>query len=325
MNFLQSALDVIEIETQAILALSKSIDHHFEKACQLILNCSGKVIVCGMGKSGIIGKKIAATLSSTGTSAIFLHPSEALHGDFGMIQKQDLFLAISHSGYTEELIKLLPAIENKSIPLVAICGQLDTPLTKAAHAKLIYPNHQEACPLGLAPTTSTTLALVLGDALAIALLKGRNFDEKAFAINHLGGSIGKKFLTAYELAHTNESLPCIIETCALHDALIEVSIKKLGMTCVVNQKQELVGVFTDGDIRRALMNKIDIYQTKVLDVMTKKPKTIDSTTSAIDALKLMQTYSITSLILINDEHHPIGIVHIHDLIAAGIPNTGSSF
>lgn len=319
MNFIHHALDVIETELNALAALPQSINNDFERTCQLILNCSGKVIVCGMGKSGIIGKKIAATLSSTGTSAIFLHPSEALHGDFGMIQKQDLLLAISHSGYTEELTKLIPAIKSKSIPLITICGQDDSPLVKASNAKLIYPRHQEACPLGLAPTTSTTLALVLGDALAITLLRAKNFDEKGFALNHPGGSLGKKFMTAFELAHVKNDIPIVYEQDSVQNSLIQVTSKKLGMTCVVNQQQQLIGIFTDGDIRRALLNKIDIYQIPVLDVMSKNPKTITKETLAIDALHLMQNHSITSLIICDNEKKPIGVIHIHDLLSAGIP------
>lgn len=324
MNFINIALNVLEIESQALLNLNKHIDEQFQKACEILLHCSGKVIVTGIGKSGLIGKKIAATLSSTGTPAIFLHPTEAAHGDFGLIQQGDVVIALSHSGYTEELCKLLPAIEKRMVPIIAITSQSNSFLAQASQAHITYGNIQEACPLGLAPTTSTTLSLVLGDALAVALLHAKNFKEADFAFNHPGGSLGQKFILSMELAHTEEQLPIITESRSFQDCLWEVTRQKLGMTCVVNEKNQLTGVVTDGDIRRCLMKQMDVYQTITRDIMNPHPKTIGTDTLAIDALKIMKNLSITSLIIINSEYQPVGVLHIHDLLKAKFPNTGES-
>jgi arabinose-5-phosphate isomerase len=317
MNFINIALNVLEIEASALSNLHQHIDEDFQKACEIILSCQGKLIVTGIGKSGLIGKKIAATLSSTGTPAIFLHPTEASHGDFGVLQNTDVIFALSHSGYTEELCKLLPSIQKQNIPIVSITSQKYSPLAKASQAVLTYGTPPEACPLGLAPTTSSTLALVLGDALAVALLKAKNFREEDFAQNHPGGSLGQKFIPSLQLAHTLEHLPKIQAHSNLHDCLIEVSSKKLGMTCVTNAQDKLVGVVTDGDIRRCLMRQIDIYQTQTQEIMNPSPKTISQNTLAKDALKMMKDLSITSLIIIDKDNCPIGVLHIHDLLKAG--------
>lgn len=222
MNFNKIALNVIETEAQAILNLTQSINEQFQKACELIINCQGKLIITGLGKSGLVGKKIAATLSSTGTPSIFLHPTEALHGDFGLIQSNDIVLAISHSGYTEEICKLIPALKHKQISLISITSQSHSALAKASNICLCYGEAKEACMFGLAPTTSTTLTIVMGDALAIALQEARKFNEQDFAFNHPGGSLGKKFLTAFELAHKNTEIPKVYNDCHLIDALLEI-------------------------------------------------------------------------------------------------------
>lgn len=322
MNFTKIAIDVIETEAQALFELKRIIGDAFQDACQLILACQGKIIISGIGKSGLIAKKIAATLSSTGTPAIFLHPTEASHGDFGMIQNNDLIIAISHSGNTEELCNLLPYLKAKQLPIIAITSNNNSQLGKAAQIVLAYGDTKEACPLGLAPTTSTTIALVLGDALAVCLLKARNFQEQDFAFNHPGGSLGKKFILALALAQKNDDIPIITEDCKVPKALIEVSSKKLGMTCVINQANQLVGILTDGDIRRCLMNKIDIYDTKVVDIMNNSPKTITADVLAHDALREMQKQAITSLIIIDPQNKPIGVLHIHHLIRSGFSIEG---
>lgn len=318
MNFIKIALNVIEIESTAIANLAQQLGEEFQKCCELILQCQGKVIITGIGKSGLIGKKISATLSSTGTPSLFLHPTEALHGDFGMIQNQDIVLAISHSGYTEEICKLIPAIKARGIPLISLTGHTGSPLEVAADIKLNYGSVKEACPMGLAPTTSTTLTLVIGDALAVALIEGRQFKEHDFAINHPGGSLGKKFLTAHELSHQQENMPIVFEDTGLLDSLIEISTKKLGMCCVVNHQKQLVGILTDGDIRRHLLKSSHIHQTLVSEVMNKNPKSISPTMLASDALKLMKEQSITSLVIVNPNQEPQGILHIHDLLKAGL-------
>lgn len=322
MNFINIALNVVEIESQALANLHQHIDEQFQKACEILLQCSGKVIVTGIGKSGLIGKKLAATLSSTGTPAIFLHPTEASHGDFGLLQGHDVIIALSHSGHTEELCQLIPAIQKRQVPIVSITSQADSTLAKASNAYLTYGHVQEACPLGLAPTTSTTLAIVLGDALAVSLLHAKNFGEADFAFNHPGGSLGKKFILGMELAHKKYQLPLVLEESTFQECLLEVSRKKLGMTCVVNEKGELKGIVTDGDIRRCLTNKVDIYQIKTRDMMNHHPQTITEDCLAMDALERMKSLSITSLIITNTQLQPIGVLHIHDLLKARFPNIG---
>lgn len=322
MNFINIALKVLEIESQALSNLHQHIDEQFQSACEILLQCAGKVIVTGIGKSGLIGKKIAATLSSTGTPAIFLHPTEASHGDFGLVQATDVVIALSHSGNTEELCKLLPAIKKRHVPIICITSHSNSTLAKASAAYLTYGEIAEACPLGLAPTTSTTLSLVLGDALAVALLHAKKFDEANFAFNHPGGSLGQKFILSMELAHTKNQLPIVSEKSSFQDCLWEVTRQKLGMACVVNDKQQLVGVVTDGDIRRCLMTKADIYQIKTGDIMNTNPKTMAEDSLAMDALKVMNTLSITSLIITNAQQVPVGVLHIHDLLKARFPNLG---
>ena len=317
MNFIKIALNVIETEASAISNLSLSIDQNFQNACQLILDAPGKVIITGVGKSGLIGKKISATLSSTGTPSIFLHPTEALHGDFGMIQPQDVIIAISHSGFTDELCKLLPAFQSKKIPIIAITSNLNSPLAKSSNITLHYGDTKEACILGLAPTTSTTITLVLGDALAMALVQAKQFNEKDFALNHPGGNLGRKLMPCLQLAHTGDDVPCVQEQDSILDALMEISAKKLGMTCILNSEGQLIGILTDGDIRRGLIHQPHIEQSTIRQMMTAHPKTIDAHALATDALNMMRESSITCLIMINQNQQPIGIIHIHDLLKAG--------
>ncbi|KTD58837.1 arabinose 5-phosphate isomerase [Legionella sainthelensi] len=319
MNFCKLGLAVIETEAQAVFELSQRIDNRFEKACELLLACKGRIVVTGMGKSGHIANKIAATLSSTGSPSFFMHPGEASHGDLGMITRQDTVIAISHSGNTVELVTLLPLLKRLEVPLISLTGNPESALGKASDVNLDVSIKQEACPLGLAPTTSTTVALVMGDALAIALLQARGFSEEDFALSHPGGSLGKRLLLRIdELCHQGEQLPLVHENATVSEALIEVTDKKLGMTCVVDKKGYLTGIYTDGDIRRTLTRQYDINTTPIKEVMTRNARTIYKGMLAAEALAMMQKYSITSLIVIDEDTRPAAVLHLHDLLKAGV-------
>ena len=318
MNFCKLGLAVIETEAQAVFELTQRIDQRFEDACKLLLACKGRVVVTGMGKSGHIGKKIAATLSSTGTPSFFMHPGEASHGDFGMITQQDTVLAISNSGTTPEIIILLPLLKRLDVPLIALTGNKESILATTATVNLDVSIQQEACPLGLAPTTSTTVALVMGDALAITLLQARGFSADDFALSHPGGRLGKRLLMRVDdVSHQLDAIPIINEQASIREALLEVTAKKLGMTCVVNAQGHLVGIFTDGDVRRTLTQNYDINTTALAQVMTRNCRTIHPSLLAAEALALMQKYSITALVIIEDDK-PCGVVHLHDLLKAGV-------
>ncbi len=319
MNFSKLGLAVIEIEAQAVFELTQRINQDFETACELLLACKGRIVVTGMGKSGHIGKKIAATLSSTGSPAFFMHPGEASHGDFGMITRQDTVIAISNSGFTKELVILLPLLKRLEIPLIAITGNPESTLATTATVNLDVSIREEACPLGLAPTTSTTVSLVMGDALAIALLQTRGFSAEDFARSHPGGSLGKKLLLRVaDVAHSGDELPIISEQATIREALLEVTAKKLGMTCVVNKQGVFVGIYTDGDVRRTLTHDYDINTTPINDVMTRNCHTIANDMLAAEALAIMQKFSITSLVILDDRNYPAGVVHLHALLRAGV-------
>jgi len=319
MNFCTSGLTVIETEAAAVFALTQHINEHFQHACELLFACEGRVIVTGMGKSGHIARKIASTLASTGTPAFFMHPAEANHGDLGMVTPHDTILALSNSGDTHEVLSLLPRLKRLGVPLIALTGNPDSTLAKIATVNLNIQVSAEACPLGLAPTTSTTTALVMGDALAVALLEARGFTADDFAHAHPGGALGKKLLlTVDELYHTGDDLPEVTETTLVRDALIELSAKKLGMACVVNSEGLLVGVYTDGDIRRTLTKSYDIHTTVIQEVMTKGCQTIAKGMLATEALALMQQHSITSLVITDATQKPTAVLHIHDLLRAGV-------
>ncbi|PJD96881.1 MAG: D-arabinose 5-phosphate isomerase [Legionella sp.] len=319
MNFCTLGLAVIETEAQAVFELTQKIDERFEQACQLLLNCKGRIVVTGMGKSGHIANKIAATLSSTGSPAFFMHPGEASHGDLGMITRQDVVLAISYSGNTHEIITLLPLIKRLGVPLIALTGNNDSSLAKTADVSLDVSIQKEACPLGLAPTTSTTVALVMGDALAIALLQARGFSAEDFALSHPGGSLGKKLLLRVDdLYHEGSALPLIHEQATISEALMEVTEKKLGMTCITDTQGQLKGVYTDGDIRRTLNQQLDINTTPIKEVMTTNCHTIQKGMLAAEALALMEKFSITSLVVVNDYNHPLAVLHLHDLLKSGV-------
>ncbi|HHF7374254.1 KpsF/GutQ family sugar-phosphate isomerase [Legionella bozemanae] len=319
MNFCTLGLAVIETEAQAVFELTQRIDSRFEKACELLLACKGRIVVTGMGKSGHIANKIAATLSSTGSPSFFMHPGEASHGDLGMITRQDTVIAISHSGNTLELVTLLPLLKRLEVPLITLTGNSESTLAKAADVNLDVSIKQEACPLGLAPTTSTTVALVMGDALAIALLQARGFSEEDFALSHPGGSLGKRLLLRIDdLCHQGTQLPLVHENATVSEALIEVTDKKLGMTCVIDHKGYLVGIYTDGDVRRTLTRQYDINTTPIKEVMTRNARTIPKGMLAAEALAIMQKHSITSLIVIDEEKRPEAVLHLHDLLKAGV-------
>lgn len=310
---------VVEIESTAINALAHRIDNHFVKACEYMLACQGRVVVIGMGKSGHIGGKIAATLASTGTPAFFVHPAEACHGDLGMITDKDVVLALSNSGNTSEILLLLPLIKRLCVPLITLTGEADSTLARSASVNLDVSVEQEACPLGLAPTASTTAALVMGDALAVALLKIRGFSADDFAFSHPAGRLGKRLLLKVsDVMHTDKRVPQVLAQTLLDEALLEMSRKGLGLTGIVDDNQQLLGVFTDGDLRRTLDLDFNVHQTLIDTVMVKNPKTVKAEELAINALELMQTHKISGLLVVDSQNYLIGVVHMHDLLRAGL-------
>jgi arabinose-5-phosphate isomerase len=316
---ISAALEVIDIEAKAILSLKSRIDDSFDVCCQRILSCKGRVIVLGMGKSGHIGAKIAATLASTGTPAFYVHPAEACHGDLGMITKSDLILAISNSGNTKEILELLPMIKRLKLPLIAITGNPQSILARNSWIFLNTAITREACPLNLAPTTSTTIALVMGDALAVALLKARQFDKHDFAKMHPGGALGRRLtLTVADVCHSQSETPLVLEQETLAKTLIEITRKKVGMACVVNSENRLVGILTDGDIRRALINNHDVYTTPVSVAMTRQCIKIAQETLVVDALNIMKKYAVTSLVVVSEEGEILGLLTIHDILKTDI-------
>jgi arabinose-5-phosphate isomerase len=315
----QSALRVLEIEQRAIAQLAQYIDDAFVEACQLILSCKGKVIVCGMGKSGHIGHKISATLASTGTPAFFMHPAEANHGDLGMLTKQDILLAISNSGETGDLLALIPVVKRMGVPIIAMTSNLQSTLGKYADVNLCIKVEQEACSLGLAPTSSTTATLVMGDALAVALLDARGFTSEDFALSHPGGSLGRKLLIKLEDVMVKEqSLPLVSGQQNLREVLLVISQKALGMAGVIDEKGKLLGIFTDGDLRRVLDDRIDIHKTKIQEIMTLNSITAKPEMLAAEVLTLMQKHKISSLFVIDTNGKPIGAINMQLLLQAGI-------
>jgi len=318
-NFKELAKNVINIEQQAIAELLQYIDDSFELACQLMFNCQGRVIVIGMGKSGHIGGKIAATLASTGTPAFFVHPGEASHGDLGMITKDDVVLTISNSGETGEVLAIIPVIKRIGASLISMTGNTSSTLAKLADTHVCIKVTTEACPLGLAPTSSTTAALVMGDALAVALLNARGFTADDFALSHPGGSLGKRLLLRLsDIMHKGDRLPVVTENALIKDALVEMSLKGLGMTAIVDNNNELVGLFTDGDLRRILDLKIDIHQDSIATVMTKSPTVAQADMLAAQALNIMEDKKINGLIIVNEKQIPVGAMNMHDLLSSGV-------
>lgn len=310
---------VLEIERDALQALLPRIDDSFVAACELCLACTGRVVVLGMGKSGHIAGKIAATLASTGTPAFFVHPGEASHGDLGMITRTDVVLALSNSGETPEVTSLLPVIKRQGVGLIAMTGKPGSTLARSADVHLNVAVGAEACPLNLAPTASTTAALAMGDALAVALLEARGFTEEDFALSHPGGSLGRRLLLKIDdLLHSGDAIPRVQTGTPLKEALVEMSAKGLGMTIVEDASGALVGVYTDGDLRRTLDADIDLRSAKIEAVMAPSPKTISTGVLAAEAVKRMQDAAITSLVVTNDAGQVAGILHMHDLLRAGV-------
>ncbi len=311
--------EVILIEGNAILNLVDSIDGQFVKAVKEIYKSKGRVVFTGMGKSGLIARKIVATLNSTGTAAIFMHPTDALHGDLGMVRKDDIVIIISKSGNTEELLRLIPMFKRINVTLIGMLGSLDSKLAKECDIVLNISVKEEACPYDLAPTASTTAALVMGDALAMVLLEMRGFTEEDFAMLHPGGSLGKRLsLHIEEIMIKGNDIPIVKENTPLKDTIYEISSKRLGTTCVVNDKGILTGIITDGDLRRLLEKTLDITNLTAGDVMTRKPKTITKDKLASFAIQQMENYKITSLIVVDENYKPEGIVHLHDLVKLGL-------
>lgn len=318
-EFCKLGLAVIENEARAVSELSDKIDHKFSNACELLLSCTGRIIVMGVGKSGHIARKLSATLASTGSPSFFVSPNEAGHGDFGMITKDDVIIAISNSGNNHEFVTLIPLISRLGLPMIALTGDVTSPLANAATVTLDVGVKFEACPLGLAPTTSTTVSLVMGDALAISLLTAKGFSAEDFALSHPAGALGRKLLLKTDdLAHKGSSMPLVSESTIIKDALIEITEKKLGMAVIYNSNNQLAGIFTDGDIRRTLNSGQSIQTTPICKVMSKNPRTISTGTLANHALNLMQENQITSLVIINEDSTPYGVIHLHDLLKAGV-------
>ncbi len=310
---------VIETEQSAIAALIDRIDDKFVEACNAILQCDGRVVVIGMGKSGHIGKKIAATLASTGTPAFFVHPGEASHGDSGMITNKDIVMVLSNSGETDEVVALLPVIKRLNTPMISLTGNINSTLAKAATVNIDVSVSKEACPLGLAPTASTTATLAMGDAIAIALLETRGFSEDDFALSHPGGALGRRLLLhVKDIMHSGGEIPKVFENALLSEALIEMSQKGLGITTIVDKDDNILGIFTDGDLRRALDSNIDVKTCLVKEVMTKNGKNITADALAASALALMEEHSINALVVVDNDNKLTGILNMHDLLRAKV-------
>jgi arabinose-5-phosphate isomerase len=315
-----SGLAVIDVEARAILALKTSVDANFAAACRLMLGCRGRVVCIGMGKSGHIARKIAATLASTGTPAFHVHPAEASHGDLGMITDADVVLALSYYGETDEVLTIVPVLKRQGNPLIAMTGRANSTLAGLANVHIDVSVLEEACPLGLAPTSSTTAALVMGDALAVALLGARGFTSEDFARSHPAGTLGRRLLLHIaDVMHTGAEVPRVHEGASLSDALVEMSRKRLGMTAVVDAEDRLLGVFTDGDLRRALDDSgYDLRATPVLSAMTRSPKTIGPDKLAVEAARLMEEFKINALIVVDAGQRVVGALNIHDLLRARV-------
>jgi arabinose-5-phosphate isomerase len=313
------AVAVIQTEMQAIANLVDRIDASFMQACELLLACQGRVVVTGMGKSGHIAGKIAATLASTGTPAFFVHPGEASHGDLGMITRKDVVLALSNSGETEEILTILPLIKRLGVPLIAMTGNPLSALSRWSSVHIDVSVAQEACPLGLAPTSSTTAALVMGDALAVSLLQSKGFTRDDFALSHPGGSLGKRLLLQVsDVMHCGPEVPFVGNEATISEALVEMTQKKLGMTAVVDDGHRVVGIFTDGDLRRMLEKNLDVHTTKIASVMTSPCAMIDVAMLAAEAMQIMETKKINALLIVDENKVLQGALNMHDLLRAGI-------
>ena len=311
--------NVVRIEAGAVATLGERIGESFADAVELLLKCSGRVIITGVGKSGIIARKIVATMNSTGTPAFFLHPSDAVHGDLGMVRRDDVVMCISKSGDTSELQDLVPMFKRLGVPIISLVGRMQSKLAQDSDLALDASVEEEACPHDLAPTSSTTAALVLGDALSIALLEQREFSREDFALYHPGGTLGKRLLLRVdELMVTGDAIPRVAGDLPLRDAIVEMTSKRLGCTCVVRKDGTLEGILTDGDLRRLLQRENDIARISAAQAMTPRPKTIQQGSLAVVALQEMESYNITQLVVVDPSHRPVGVVHLHDLVKAGL-------
>jgi len=316
---LDLAREVIRIEAAAVLALTQRVDENFLLALNIILACEGRVIVSGMGKSGHIARKIAATLSSTGTPAYFVHPAEASHGDLGMITAKDVFIALSYSGESQELLTIVPVIKRQGARLISLTGNPRSSLAEAADAHLDAAVDKEACPLGLAPTASTTAALALGDALAVALLDAKGFGEEDFARSHPGGSLGRRLLThVRDIMHSEKGIPAVNQNATLAEAVLEISRKGLGMTAIVDEDRQVVGIYTDGDLRRTLEKNVDFTATIISSVMSRNPRSILPDALAAEAVQIMEQYNISQVLVIDSDNKLVGALNMHDLLRAKV-------
>jgi arabinose-5-phosphate isomerase len=318
-EIIEKGKEVIRIEAEAVAGLFNSINDDFVNAAEIISECKGRVVLTGMGKSGLIARKIVATLNSTGTAAIFLHPTDALHGDLGMVRKEDVVVLLSKSGNTQEISNLLPMLKRLKVKLIAMSGIKDSKLGEECDIFLNVGVNEEACPHDLTPTASTTATLAMGDALSVVLLQKRNFTAEDFAFLHPGGSLGKRLsLEIKEIMTKGNKIPIVTENASIKDAILEITSKRLGATCVVNDNGILAGIITDGDLRRLLEKTLDIKDLKSKDIMTVKPKVLKEHYLASFALQQMENYKITSLIIVDDNNKPTGIIHLHDLINLGL-------
>ena len=316
---IEKGKEVIRIEAEAVAALQSKINGKFESAVDLMYDAKGWVIITGMGKSGLIARKIVATMNSTGTASIFLHPSDAVHGDLGMVRKEDVVICISKSGDTEEIRQLLPMFRRIGVKIIAMVGSTNSQLAKDCDIAIDISVKEEACPHDFAPTASTTATLAMGDALAIALLEKRNFTKEEFAMFHPGGNLGKRLLLKVEeIMASGDSVPLVKETVSLADAIVEMTTKRLGATCVVDDNGKLCGIITDGDLRRLLQRTKDVTNVGTVQVMTRNPKTIRTGLLAVNALEEMEQFNITQLPVVDDQHRAVGMIHLHDLVKAGI-------
>jgi len=320
LNSLDIAKKVLQTEADAVLSLIDKLDHTFEKAVEIILSSKGRVVVTGMGKSGLVGKKIAATLASTGTPSFFMHPAEASHGDLGMVTADDVIIAISNSGETDEVIGIIPFLKRFNVGLISLTGNHESTLAKAADVNLDISVQEEACPLGIVPTSSTTAAIAMGDAIAVALLTKRGFQQDDFAFFHPSGSLGKKlFIRVKDLMHAGDSLPITPPNAALTGAVMEISSKRLGLTVVAKGDRAMLGIITDGDVRRGIEKwGKDFFDMKASEVMTKNPRVISEDELAAKALGVMEKLAITALVVTGANDQIVGIIHLHDILKKGI-------
>lgn len=318
-DFQQLGREVIATELAEITALQARIDENFSNACELLLSCKGRIVITGMGKSGHIGGKIAATLASTGSPAFFVHPGEASHGDLGMITKNDVVIALSNSGNTAEIATIIPILKRFGVPLISMTGDKNSSLATAANINLDVSVSKEACPHDLAPTSSTTVALVMGDALAVALLQARGFTAEDFALSHPGGSLGKRLLLhVSDIMHTGERIPKVDKDATVSEALLEMSEKGLGMTAIVDAQDKVLGLYTDGDLRRSLDKNIDVHSAVICDVMTKNCRTTTTSELAASIVKLMDDHGINGLLVVDKNNKLVGALNMHDILRAGI-------